>query len=58
MSLVQSWAHSLLVLLGTHLHVTIKVLMSKVSVTNRVPFFEARKAGQREALFEVIVTLL
>ena len=31
--------------------------MSKVSVTNRVPCFEAGKAGQMEALFEVIVTL-
>ena len=34
---------------------TISVL---VSDTNRVPFFEARKAAQMEALFEVIVTLL
>lgn len=49
MSLIHSWAYSPLVLLGTHLHVTIKVLMSKVSVTNRVPFFEAGKAGQMEA---------
>ena len=57
MSLVHSWAYSPLVLLGTHLHVTMKVLMSKVSVTNRVPFFEAGKAGQMEAWFEVIVTL-
>ena len=57
MSLVRLWAHSPLVLLGTHLHVTIKVLMSKLSVTNRVPCFEAGKAGQMEALFEVIVTL-
>ena len=46
MSLVHSWAHSPLVLLGTHLHVTIKVLISKVSVTNTVPSLRQEKQAK------------
>lgn len=49
MSLVQSWAHSLLVL-GTHLHVTIKVLMSKVSVTNEGTILWGKKSRPKGSI--------
>lgn len=44
-------------LLGAHLHVTIKVLMAKVSAANGGPFFGGRKSRPMEASFEVTVTL-